>query len=140
MGAEECKVVDIHRELLLIEDELLYPEPARLIVFLSSSPDADVNLHTVTVKLDGSVVGRHRFDEAESRSLRSAGVHRAYIGIVQKGRHQIELQLEAQSDDGEDRNPSSMVQFSKGSGPLYFEFRVTSGSEKNGTIVEVNRW
>ena len=89
---------------------------------------------------DGRVVSTQHYGAAEARSLREGGVHRAYIGIVPRGRHKLMAEFAARNSDGTDLSPRAVVEFRKVAGPSFFEFRVEPGDASNTADVAVNRW
>ena len=82
------QALELNRDLIILEEELLFPKDSRLAVFLSVDTANFLSLGEVALSIDGNQVTSYRYTQKELDALRRGGTHRLYIGNVKAGEHQ----------------------------------------------------
>src|SRR6185295_20173290 len=79
-------VMELNRDLLVLEEELLFPASTQVAVFVSMDVGALFQLDSVQVKLDDQVVAHYLYTERELKALYRGGVQRLYLGNLRSGK------------------------------------------------------
>ena len=81
--------LELNRDLLILEEELLFPSNTRLNVFLSMDVGYFFRLDSVKLSVDGEVVATHLYTDRQNYALNKGGVQRLYIGNLKQGDHEL---------------------------------------------------
>ena len=94
--------LELNRDLLLLEEELLYPPDQQLVVFVSVTKGGSITPSLVKIELDGEMLAHHLYTDREIQALQRGGVHRLYVGKLGRGDHAFEVSLTGtERKDGE---------------------------------------
>ena len=80
------EVMNLNRDLLVLEEELLFPTSTQVAVFLSIDVGNYFRLDSVQLKIDDKIVANHLYTQQEVDALGRGGVQRLYLGNVKKVR------------------------------------------------------
>jgi hypothetical protein len=83
------QVLELNRDLFLLEEELLFPSNTQVSVFLSMDVGTFFQLDSVSVKLDGKEVASYLYTPREIDALIRGGVQRIHIGNIKNGEHEL---------------------------------------------------
>jgi len=83
------EIMQLNRQLFILEDELLYPSSTQLVVFVSVDIGKYFTIDGVELKLNGDTITHYLYTDREQESLSRGGVHRLYMGNVHTGEHQL---------------------------------------------------
>jgi len=87
--AAKADVIALNRDLLVLEEELLFPANTQVAVFVSMDVGLMFDLDSVQIKLDDKVVGTYLYTPLEVQALHRGGVQRVYLGDLRAGQHEI---------------------------------------------------
>ena len=74
------EVLDLNRDLFLLEEELLFPANSQVAFFISMDVGEYFDLDSVNLKIDGQEVANYLYTEREAGALMRGGVHRVHMG------------------------------------------------------------
>ena len=138
--AVKQEVLEINREILLLEEQLLYPHGQQLVVFVSLSNDSPVNVNSISLELDGQVVSRHVYTPSEEASLHKGGIHRLYFGRLGDGAHAVDISLSGMGTDGQQFLRQQSVKIIKGAGRKVMELNIAAGDNGTEPQFSINEW
>lgn len=116
-------VLDLNRDLTLLEEELLYPS-SQAAFFLSVDVGTPIRLVDVNLTLNGQHVGYHFYTDPEFDALTKGGIQRLYTGNIQSGRNVLEATITGYDPRGKDYQKTTSYTFNKGPGRKLIELRV----------------
>lgn len=134
------EVLEINQELVLLEEELLYPPKERILVFVSMDEDVSFGMDEVKLEFNGEVVRNHRYTPRQVDALRRGGVHRVHTGTLPTGKHRIVASFVGTTPVSGDYHREMAVGFIKGFRPKYVEFRIVQQNRKKQPEIIVNEW
>jgi hypothetical protein len=134
------EILDINRDLSSLEEELLYPPEHRLTVFLSLSSGTTMDLKVLRIHLGGDTLVHHEYSNAEMEALRKGGVHKAYIGRIQKGEHVLQVQLSGTGRKDRVFDIVNDATFTKRQNAKYVELRVSESSLARVPRLTIESW
>ena len=144
----KAEVTRLNRDLLVLEEELLFPANTQVALFVSMDVGKLFNLESVQIKLDDKVVAQHLYSPLEVQALHRGGVQRIYLGNLKAGEHAIDAFFTGQGPTlgGEsatarrDYKRGTTLKFEKGSEPKYIELRIRDSQQKLQPEFEVKVW
>ena len=78
-------VVDLNKDLFVLEEELLFPANTQVAVFVSMDVGEFFGLDSVTLKIDNREVSNYLYTPREVAALLKGGVQRLYVGNLKAG-------------------------------------------------------
>jgi hypothetical protein len=140
----KSELVRLNRDLLVLEEELLFPAGTQVAVFVSMDVGAFFELESVQVKLGNQVVGQHLYTPAEVAALKRGGVQRLWLGNLKSGTHAIDAFFTGrgpkQGDHQRDYKRGTTLSFEKTSEPRYIELRIRDAQGKLQPEFDVKVW
>jgi biotin carboxyl carrier protein len=140
----KSELVRLNRDLLVLEEELLFPAGTQVAVFVSMDVGTFFDLESVQVKLGDKVVGQHLYTPAEVAALKRGGVQRLWLGNLKSGTHAIDAFFTGRGPKHDqhqrDYKRGTTLSFEKGSEPRYIELRIRDAQGKQQPDFEVKVW
>jgi hypothetical protein len=133
-------VLDLNRDLFVLEEELLFPPSTQIAVFLSVDVGAFFQLDSVELKLDDKVVTHYLYTERENKALHRGGVHRLYMGNLRAGKHELVAIFTGQGTHERDYRRGTTVVFDKQLEPKFIELQIRDVAKKLQPEFQVKEW
>jgi hypothetical protein len=133
-------VIKLNRDLLVLEEELLFPASTQVALFVSMDVGKLFELDSVQVKLDDKVVANYLYTPLEVAALHRGGVQRVYLGNLKAGEHQLVAFFTGKGPHDRDYKRGTTIKFEKGTDPKYIELRIKDSSAKLQPEFEVKVW
>ena len=118
-------VIDLNKDLFVLEEELLFPANTQVAVFLSMDVGSFFALDSVTIKIDNKEVTNYLYTAREAEALLKGGVHRVYLGNLKVGKHEIVGFFTGKGPHERDYKRGATINFDKGVGAKYLEFKIS---------------
>jgi hypothetical protein len=134
------EVLDLNRDLFLLEEELLFPANTQVAVFLSLDVGTFFELDSVQIKLDDKEVANYLYTEREVEALNRGGVQRVYIGNLKVGKHELVAFFTGKGPYERDYKRGATLNFEKGVGAKYLELRISDRQSKQQPEFVVKEW
>src|SRR5215212_4919161 len=125
------EVLDLNRELFVLEEDLLFPANTQVAVFVSMDVGEFFALDSVTLKLDNKEVANYLYTEREAQALLKGGVHRVYIGNLKAGDHELLALFTGQGPHVRDYRRGATIKVTKGVGAKYVELKISDRAVKS---------
>jgi pyruvate/2-oxoglutarate dehydrogenase complex dihydrolipoamide acyltransferase (E2) component len=140
----KSELVRLNRDLLVLEEELLFPAGTQVAVFVSMDVGVFFELESVQVKMGNQVVGQHLYTPAEVAALKRGGVQRLWLGNLKSGTHAIDAFFTGrgpkQGEHQRDYKRGTTLSFEKTSEPRYIELRIRDAQGKLQPEFDVKVW
>jgi len=133
-------VVDLNRELFVLEEELLFPANTQVAVFVSMDVGDFFALDSVTLKIDQKEVINYLYTPREVEALLKGGVHRLYLGNLKVGKHELVAFFSGKGPNERDYKRGATLKFEKGIGAKYLELKINDRQRKQQPEFEVKDW
>ncbi|HED15737.1 MAG TPA: AraC family transcriptional regulator [Gammaproteobacteria bacterium] len=134
------EVLELNRDLFILEEELLFPATSQIAVFLSMDIGEFFRLDSVKVKINDKVVGHHLYTERESRALYKGGVQRLYLGNIKTGKHELVAVFTGKGPHNRDYRRGATTVFEKTTGALYLELQIVDSEVKQQPEFVIKQW
>ena len=133
-------VIRLNRDLLVLEEELLFPANTQVALFVSMDVGKLFSLESVQIKLDDKVVSNHLYTPLEVHALHRGGVQRLYLGNLKTGDHELVAFFTGQGPHDRDYKRGATVKFEKSSEPKYIELQIKDSAGKLQPEFAVKVW
>ncbi len=134
------EVLDLNRDLFVLEEELLFPANTQVAVFLSVDVGKLFALESVQVKLDDKVVANYLYTERESEALKRGGVHRVYTGNLRTGKHELVALFTGKGPHNRDYRRGTTLVFEKSTEPKFIELQIKDRTQTLQPEFHVKEW
>ncbi len=133
-------VIKLNRDLLVLEEELLFPANTQVALFVSMDVGKLFELDSVQVKLDDKVVANYLYTPLEVQALHRGGVQRVYLGNLKTGSHELVAFFTGKGPHDRDYKRGATVKFDKDTGAKYIELRIQDSLGKLQPEFDVKLW
>lgn len=134
------EVIELNRDLLVLEEELLFPASTQIAVFLSMDVGTLFQLDSVQLKLDDTVVTNYLYTERELQALHRGGVQRLYLGNLRAGKHELVAIFTGKGPHDRDYRRGATLTFEKSTGPKYIELQIRDDTRSQQPEFRVKEW
>lgn len=136
----KADVIRLNRDLLVLEEELLFPAGTQVALFVSMDVGKLFELESVQIKLDDKLVATHLYTPLEVQALHRGGVQRVYVGNLRGGKHRVDAFFTGRGPHERDYKRGATLEFEKGTEPRYIELRIKDTQAKLQPEFELKVW
>lgn len=133
-------VIRLNRDLMVLEEELLFPANTQVAIFVSMDVGKLFLLDSVRVQLDGKDVAGYLYTPAEVQALHRGGVQRLFVGNLKSGTHELVAFFTGKGPHDRDYKRGATIKIDKGTDPKYIELQIKDSSGKLQPEFEVKVW
>lgn len=134
------EVLDLNRDLFLLEEELLFPANSQVAFFVSLDVGEYFDLDSVSLTIDGKEVANYLYTAREIDALARGGVHRVHMANLKTGRHEVVAVFTGTGPQERDYRRGATVTVDKGIGAKYLELEITDRVTKLQPEFEIREW
>ena len=134
------EVLDLNRDLFLLEEELLFPANSQVAFFISMDVGEYFELDSVNLKIDGKEVSNYLYTEREVGALVRGGVHRMHMANLKTGDHELIAVFTGAGPHTRDYRRGATLTFNKGIGAKYLELEITDRVKKQQPEFVIKEW
>jgi hypothetical protein len=134
------EVVDLNRDLFMLEEDLLFPASTQVAVFVSMDVGTFFALDSVQLKVDDKEVANYLYTEREQEALKRGGVQRLWLGNLKAGEHEVTAFFTGQGPHARDYKRGTTLKVEKGVGGKYVELRISDQATKLQPEFVVKVW
>jgi hypothetical protein len=136
----KADVIRLNRDLLVLEEELLFPANTQVAIFVSMDVGRLFSLDSVKIKLNDKDVSNYLYTPAEVQALHRGGVQRLYVGNLRAGSHELVAFFTGKGPHDREYKRGATVKFDKGVEPRYIELQIKDSTGKLQPEFEVKLW
>ncbi len=133
-------VIRLNRDLMVLEEELLFPANTQVAIFVSMDVGRLFSLDSVKIKLNDKDVANYLYTPAEVQALHRGGVQRIYVGNLKAGSHELVAFFTGKGPHDRDYKRGATIRFDKGTEPKYIELQIKDSTGKLQPEFEVKVW
>jgi hypothetical protein len=134
------EVLDLNRDLFLLEEELLFPANSQVAFFVSMDVGEYFALDSLNLKIDGKEVSNYLYTEREADALVRGGVHRLHMENLKVGDHELVAVFTGEGPHVRDYRRGATISIDKGIGAKYVELQITDKVSKQQPEFVIREW
>lgn len=124
------QVLQLNRDLFVLEEELLFPATTQVAVFLSMDVGELFQLDSVQLKIDNKLLTHYLYTEREVEALFRGGVQRLYTGNLRVGKHELVAVFTGKGPRGRDYRRGATLVFEKDTDVKLIELKIIDDQTK----------
>lgn len=136
----KTSAIKLNRDLLILEEELLYPASNQIGVFVAMDVGHFFQLDSVKVSLNDQLLASHLYTERQIQALYKGGIQRLYMGSVKSGTHRITAVFTGQGPNGRDYKRAAEISFEKTDEPVLLELSIDDSTARHQPEFIIKRW
>jgi hypothetical protein len=133
-------VIDLNRDLFVLEEELLFPANTQVAVFVSMDVGDFFALDSISLKIDNREVTNYLYTPREVAALIKGGVQRLYVGNLKAGAHELVVLFNGKGPNDRYYRRGANLKFEKGVGAKYLEVKITDHERAQQPEFEIKDW
>ncbi len=134
------QVLELNRDLFMLEEELLFPSNTQISVFVSLDVGEFFQLDSVQVQIDGKEVAAYLYTQRELEALMRGGVQRLHVGNLRNGEHELVAFFTGKGPQGRDYKRGATTKIQKGLGPKYVELKIVDQTKNFQPEFAIKEW
>lgn len=134
------QVLQLNRDLFILEEELLFPANTQLAVFLSMDVGEFFKLDAVKLTIDDSVVTNYLYTERQLDALLRGGVQRLHLGNLKTGEHELVAVFTGKGPHGRDYTRGATWVFDKSEEAKNIELKIMDATSTQQPEFVVKEW
>jgi inactivated superfamily I helicase len=135
----KVSVLNLNRDLLILEEELLYPASNQVAIYLSMDLGQFFNLDAVKLEIDNKLVASELYTDKQINALFRGGVQRLYIGNLKTGEHEISAFFTGRGPQQDYKRGAKLV-INKTQTPLVLELKIMDSSVQLQPTFDIKEW
>lgn len=134
------EVLELNRELFLLEEELLFPASTQVAIYVSYDVGTFFALDAVKILVDDKEVANYLYTAREVDALQRGGVHRVWLGNLKVGKHVVTAFFNGRGPHDRDYRTGATLEVEKGVGAKYLELKISDRQLKLQPEFIVKQW
>ncbi|AFU99584.2 hypothetical protein [Simiduia agarivorans] len=134
------RVLELNRDLLILEEELLFPATTQISVFVSMDVGKFFTLDAVKLMIDDELVASHLYTGQQLDALFRGGVQRLYLGNLKSGAHEVSAIFVGKGPDGREYKRGARLTIDKDEDPKVLEIRISDSTATMQPEFDIKEW
>ena len=132
--------LELNRDLLILEEELLFPANTQITVFLSMDVGKYFQLDAVKLSINDKQVASHLYTPGQNSALSRGGIQRLYIGNLKNGEHEITAVFTGYGPDTREYKRGATVKIEKLDDAKLIELKIKDSTKKMQPEFDIKEW
>lgn len=132
-------VLTLNRDLLILEEELLYPASSQIAIYLSMDLGTFFALDSVKVEINNQLIASELYSDKQTQALFRGGVQRLYVGNLKTGEHEISAIFTGRGPNKDFKRGAKLV-VNKTTDPLVLELRIQDSESQMQPKFDIKQW
>lgn len=132
-------VLTLNRDLLILEEELLYPASTQIAVYVSMDVGQYFALDAIKLLINNQLVASDLYTDKQTKALFRGGVQRLYIGNLKSGEHEISAFFTGRGPQ-QDYKRGAKITVNKTQEPLVLELKIIDSTAKLQPEFSIKQW
>lgn len=132
-------VLTLNRDLLILEEELLYPASSQIAVYVSMDVGTFFALDAIKLEINNKLVASELYTDKQTKALFRGGVQRLYVGNLKAGEHEIAAIFTGRGPQRDYKRGAKSV-VTKTQEPLVLELRIIDSSAQLQPVFDIKQW
>ncbi len=136
----KSQVLQLNRELFILEEDLLFPASTQVAVFVSVDTGQFFAIDSVEVKVNDKDVAGFLYTKRQRIALEQGGIQKLYLGNLKIGQYQLTAIFTGVDSEGRMVKRAAEYQFEKDDEALMIELKVVDNIKTYRSQVVVEEW
>lgn len=132
-------VLTLNRDLLILEEELLYPASSQIAIYVSMDLGQYFSLDAIKLEINGELVASELYTDKQVSALFRGGVQRLYVGNLKSGEHEISAFFTGRGPQ-QDYKRGAKLMVNKEQSPLVLELKIIDSTAQLQPVFDIKEW
>ncbi|WP_412972169.1 hypothetical protein [Glaciecola sp. MF2-115] len=123
-------LVNLNRDLFILEEDLLFPSSTQVAVYLSMDVGEYFKLDSVELKIDGKLATHYLYTDRQVNALYKGGVQRLFVGNVNQGTREISAFFIGTGPENRPYKRAVTLEFDKDDEAATVELKIVDSTSK----------
>ena len=138
--ALKAKVIELNRDLFLLQEDVLYPASSRVALYVSMDMGKLFTLDSVKVKLNGDPVSSFLYTPNDVNALKRGAIQPLYLGNIATGDHELVAVFTGLGPQNRPFKRAVTLNFTKESTEKAFEIQIKDDGSKHQPKFAIKPW
>ncbi|WP_299594272.1 AraC family transcriptional regulator [uncultured Microbulbifer sp.] len=134
------EVLKLNRDLLVLEEDLLFPAQSQVAVYVSMDVGHFFDLDTVKLHIDNKLVETHLYTDHQKKALFRGGIQPLFKGNLKSGEHTVTAYFTGIGPEQREFKRAATLELKKTDEPAVIELRISDSSGKQQPEFNVVQW
>lgn len=134
------EVLKLNRDLLVLEEDLLFPAQSQVAVYLSMDVGHFFDLDSVKLHIDNKLVETHLYTDHQKKALFRGGIQPLFKGNLKSGEHTITAFFTGIGPEQRPYKRAATLELAKTDEPAVIELRISDSGGKQQPEFTVVQW
>ena len=134
------EVLKLNRDLLILEEDLLYPAQSQIAVYVSMDVGHYFKLDAVKLQIDNKLTASHLYTENQRDALIRGGIQPLYKGNLKAGTYSVSAFFTGIGPEGREYKRAANLQLEKTDEPAVIELRIADSTGKQQPEFQLVQW
>ncbi|QIL90923.1 AraC family transcriptional regulator [Microbulbifer sp. SH-1] len=134
------EVLKLNRDLLVLEEDLLFPAQSQVAVYVSMDVGHFFDLDSVKLHIDNKLVETHLYTDHQKQALIRGGIQPLFKGNLKSGDHTITAFFTGFGPEQREFKRAATIELKKTDEPAVVELRISDSGGKQQPEFEVIEW
>jgi len=136
----KARVIQLNRDLFLLEEDLLHPASTRLALYVSLDFGSFFTLESVKLKLDGKDITSFLYTLKDIEALKRGAIHPVYQGNIATGEHELVAFFTGIGSHGRPYKRAVSLKFEKDDVEKSFEIKIADDTATQQPKFNIKAW
>lgn len=136
----KSQVLQLNRELFILEEDLLFPASTQIAIFVSVDIGRFFKLDSVEVKINEQDVAGFLYTQRQRVALEQGGIQKLYLGNLKLGTHQLTAIFMGLDNEGRSIKRAINYTFKKEDDSKMIELKLVDNTLNYRTHVVIEEW
>lgn len=132
-------VLTLNRDLLILEEELLYPASTQIAIYVSMDIGNYFALDAIKLEINNQLVASELYTDKQVNALFRGGVQRLYVGNLKTGEHEISAFFTGRGPQ-QDYKRGAKLMITKSQAPIVLELRIIDSTAQLQPVFDIKEW
>ncbi len=132
--------LELNRDLLILEEDLLFPASTQMAVYVSVDVGDYFKLDAVKIKVDDKLVASHVYSDKQNSALTRGGIQRLYVGNVKTGTHEVTAFFHGYGPQNREYKRAATYTLRKDQNPKMLELRIMDSTVSMQPEFDFKEW
>ncbi len=134
------EVINLNRDLFILEEDLLFPSSTQFNIYLSTDAPKYFNLDAVKIKINNVIVSTHIYTENQKSALSKGGIQKLHTGNIKSGEHELVAIFQGQGPESREYKRAIKHDFTKSTDPVHLEIKIEDDEKQQQPRFSVTPW
>lgn len=136
----KSEVLKLNRDLLILEEDLLYPAQSQVAVYVSMDVGNYFQLDAVKLHIDNELTASHLYTDHQRDALIRGGIQPLFKGNLKAGSYTVSAFFTGFGPQGREYKRAASLELDKTDEPAVLELRIADSSGRQQPEFQVVEW